>query len=616
MNTLCYVGIPQKWESPKGVIMRTAQHNGFHTVKSMCAALEVPCHWDALDLLTEQSPLIRKLIIAAPELEKALIDNTYSISVDSTYRWIVDDIVLNRTQFAKKFTYCPECLRTETITVFQDIKGLSLCPVHHLCIVTHCPACKLCEHWTKVGLLFCKCGFDRRKTKPENGKLYEPNQLETFGHKAYLNEVSRIADIAETTEKIWASRDSSDNKTDYHLMDAIKMHAANMISTQLTKYPNFSRDLHFSPWVSTHPQLAAIASHMINEKYSSNSNCMTDQCCARVELTADQFIYSMGGKKNYGAQNKLLIAENLKLSTTYRHRRFYQSETPICKLSELKRTFTTEKVKTEFSNLNKTCKLLNCTPAKIRLLVRLRYLQTNNKNTESKTTNPNKIKVSSIKSFRHDYFLAQTIARTLNTTTAQIVHQLNLFGISPEHNFQNANIYKQHKIIGSLKKLKEALKTPLKLRPIVLPPTQEINNLLTIFSISTTPMEINYTSNHLKNESSENKKLYTTNQVVNILKVSTRLLHFQFILTGVIKPIVLRGERYYSRTDLETMAFYLENYISVKQATIILECSYNKLRSLIKSLNISPSHSLIYSNGAIKLLYDTHEIRNIGPYLT
>lgn len=206
IKPFCYVGIPQTLESPKGILMRTAHYNGYSTVKCMCAALEIPCHTGALNLLTEQSPLICELIAVAPELEPLFEDNIYGYGGYPYHAWFVDDIAVNPVQFSRRFTYCPECLRSEVISIFQDIKGLSVCPIHECCIISQCPACNARKQWTDANLFHCGCGFDRRNTKIERAKLFDAEQLDTFGPKSYIAELSRIANAAQLASEFWLSR--------------------------------------------------------------------------------------------------------------------------------------------------------------------------------------------------------------------------------------------------------------------------------------------------------------------------------------------------------------------------------------------------------------------------
>jgi len=346
--------------------MRTAHYNGYSTVKSMCAALEIPCRAGALNLLTEQSPLIFELIAAAPEFEPLFEDNIYGHGGYPCRSWLVDDIAVNPVQFSRRLTYCPECLRSEVITIFQDIKGLSVCPIHQCCIISQCPACKALEQWTDANLFQCGCGFDRRNSKIERAKLFDAEQLETFGPKSYITELSRIANVAQIAREFWLSRAPNEEKLNYQPMHELQEHAMRMISAQLKKYPGLTRALHLAPWVSTHPQIEKIAYRVIKTRRILSDDCVRGDCCREIELTVGQLLYAADINKNSNCKTRKMIAEHFESSSKLMSKKYYRCKTPICKLTNpLCEPNNTKPSKKTHYSLNEARKLFDSTSEKL-----------------------------------------------------------------------------------------------------------------------------------------------------------------------------------------------------------------------------------------------------------
>jgi len=618
MTTLCYVAIPQNWESPKGVMMRTALHNGYGNVKSMCMALRVPCHSDAIDLLTEQSLLIKKLAMAAPEVEQALFHNIYTLNNVGAARWIIDDIALSRSQFSKHFIYCPECLLTEVITVFQDIKDVPVCPLHQVRLVTQCPACLGREHWTTASLLFCECGFDRRNAEAQKGKLYDEERLETFGPTTYINRLSRLADLAQICDEIWQFRKPCDEKTIVHLTDTVQDHALKMISTQLAKFPGFTRAVHLAPWTSSHPLLEKLADRIINENYTVNSTCPSDQCCAEVELTFPQIINAIGGKKTWSKHRKL-VSNNFEASLDSPQPTFYRSHIKICKFVNLiyDRNVNLEREKTDtgrkFCTVAEAADLLSCGHETVRKLGELGYLQRTNKNNEQRKRQAHFFLRKSVTDFNRSYILLENICQTLNTKPFKLAHQLNLLGIASDHDNLGPYVYKKHKIIDIWDKLKKELEKPLKLYPIAFPPTQDIQNIFITTSASIATFDsINHSTNLNNGPLPEtDTSYYTANQAAKILHISTQLLRRRFLLTGLITPESPDGTPYYSSENIQEMHTHLEHHLTIYQASKILKCAVNQIYSRVSSFKLRPSGALIYSDGTRLLLYSKNDIYNL-----
>jgi AraC-like DNA-binding protein len=606
------VGIPQQWESPKGVMMRTSYHNGFSTVAAMCAHLKVPYHGDALELLTEQSPLFNRLTMAAADLTQLLSANSYTVKNTDAALWIIDDISLHRSQFAHHFAYCPECLRNEQINIFQDIRDLTVCPLHQTLIVTHCPECHEREHWTAANLLFCRCGFDRRNSKCLSGTLINPEHIETFGPNADIHRLSHMTCIAHTCEDIWISRKPTKDTHSYLFIDAVRKHASKMITTQLARHPGFTRSMHLSPWRSSHPLLIEIANKLITEPDLSNLNCETELCCINVELTLREIVYSVAGWKEWS--QKIFNSDNFEICRYGRGLPYYHCRTPICRL--IRRAFDhmlhikskAEALTLNYLSIQETAALLHCSKTTVLQLFKLGYLQQlKSKKTDKRQTTL--ISKKSIETFNNSYILSNTLSHTLKTTPTQINRQLNQLGITKHLNTPWPHVYEQCKINSILENLQNGLKKTAKLFPVALPPPRNIDNIIKIANANTATTEetipINLTSPEPKTTG------FTTKQTTSFLNISLRFLRHRFILPGLINPDTTKKIPYYSLEHIQIMKTHLQQHCSIEQATKILKCRRDEALRLINISKLQPSCALAYSNGDIQLLYYQSDIYNI-----
>lgn len=663
MNTLCYVGKPQQWESPKGVILRTAYHNGYSNVATMCSALGVPYSGDSLELLTEQSSLFNKLTMEAPELTHYLLANSYTVNNSAQPLWIIDEVTLYRSQFAFHLRYCPECLRNELITVFQDIRDLVVCPIHGTFIVTHCPDCHAHEHWTTANLLFCKCGSDRRRTKPLSGGLFEADRLETFGPYADIRELSYMTNLAQKCEDIWISRKSNDEVNKCLFVSAILKHATKMITIQHSKYPGFTRSMHLSPWQTSHPLLIKLANAAFKEPSALNSNCKSGLCCADVKLMRCEIAYSVGDWKAC-SKNSTFISDNFKIIRNNGVTPYYQCQTPICRLIRLARdSILNHEAKNDdctyhykaknddymlhheaknddymlhhkawndvcmlhhkaknkstgcdYLSIEETITLLHCSKNTVLQLVELGYLQRPYQPRGLVQPHTNLIEKTSTMRFNNNFILPEKISQTLQTTTVQTIRLLNQLGINSTHNKLGPRVYEKSKILSVLDKLTDTSKNPPLLYPIVFPPTQQLDNTIRIANAYIKSFKYNTSlpSSSIASKSMANNSYrFTTSMAAKILNISSRLLYHRFILTGLITPEVMKGTPYYSEADIRVMDAHLQKHLSIEQATKLLQCGCTKAIRLINNSKIKPSRALVYSNGDIQLLYRKADIQNL-----
>lgn len=595
--------------------MRTALHNGYGTVASMCLALGVPSHGDGLDLLTEQSSLFNKLAMAAPEIAYSLLENFYTVKNERWAFWIIDEITLYRTQFSKHFSYCPECLRDELISVFQDIENLHVCPLHRTLLVKHCPNCNVSELWVNAHLLFCKCGFDRRNHQCQNGTLLNGEWLETFGPEAKIQQLAHMAQMAQTCEDIWSSRKPNDEINSCFFMESVRKHASKMITSQIAKYPGFTLSMHLSPWISSHPLLTALAEEALKEPFTLNVNCINGACCADVELTLNEIIYSAGDWKNRSGVKKL-ISENFETHQHGSAQPYYRCHTPICRLTRFTRDNNPdlksekEALESDYISISDTAMLLCCSSSTVSQLVKLEYLIKSNKKRKSGNGYFILLEKPSVENFNNSYILASKIARLLKTTSIQTTRILNHLGITKAHSKLGPIVYEKDRILAIWDTLEEKLKKPLQLFPIVLPPIQCIDNIIKLANTNIHPKETtSLTRASSRPQISENNTCrFSMNQASIFLNISSRLLYHRFVITGLINPSTIDHAPCFSLVQIQAMSAHLQQHLSIEQTTKILRSGYNKTISLINSFELKPSCALAYSTGDIQLFYDQCDI--------
>lgn len=619
MNNICYVATPQAWESPKGVMMRTAHHNGYRTVASMCGFLNVPCGGDGLDLLIEQSPLIRKLSMEAPQISLSLSNHAYTMNAPDIAHWSIDEVTLYRSQFTQDFKYCPKCLNDELATIFSDLSELPACPLHQIQLITNCPNCQQHERWTQANLLFCNCGFDRRKAQCQLGTLVNEDHLETFGPDSYIRTLSHKLNIALTCDEIWQSRKPKSVQSDGCFADIVYKHAAAMLNHQMIRYPGFTRAMHLAPWIASHPLLVSIAQEMVKEKSTINAKCVSGLCCTDVALTMSELVYSVGGATEW-PKDKNFIRRNFSLNHRQFGDHFYHCHTPICRMisslkdKALKLKSKKEVIASDYFSTPETAKLLQCSSGEVTQLAELGYLKRFRPDGKIGSGHAVLIHKQSVDNFNNIYLLVGRIATKLKTSPINAVRLLNQQGIDCDHNKLGPHVYEAHKIHSAWEKLTTASANPVPLHPIVLPPTKNIHNTMRmtdidrIASLDTAQSQPDSENNSVE---IEGDYPYTTRQVATFLNISGRLLRTRFVLTGLITPEFKERKPYYSLPQIETMEHHIHQHMSLEQITKSLACGYRKAAYLINLFNLKPSCLLAYSNGTRQLLYNTHEVLNL-----
>lgn len=580
MNMLCYVGIPQRWESPKGVLMRTALHNGYSNVAYMCASLEVPCYRDCLDLLTEHSSLFWKLQLEAPELIRPIRKNLYSMQESNSPYLHIDDTIIARLRLSRNFRYCPICLMGELITVFQDIKSLNICPFHQVLIIEQCPKCGNRERWTDAHLLFCKCGFNRKNAPKTATKFIDTNKLETFGKNAYTKKLSAMTWTAEVCDEIWDSRKSNEDKTPPYFLDSIYQHAETMIKFQIDRFPGFTQRMHLAPWISSHPKLKSFAGKVTKENYTCSSECFGKSCCTMIDLLKRELFHCVGGRHDWPPQKRFMI-ENFKDIPDTFNNQHYNSRTKICVLiknidkKNLQLKLEKEVISATSATTHEAENLIDCDEPTITILTKNGYLHT--------VSNPGRgyprlITKLSIEAFRKEFILLNEISSLLNTSTIKASHTLKKCDIKPHNATLAHHVYTRSIVNSNFNKLLIALISPHR------------------------------TTAQLELDNSDN---LTISQTAVLLQTSGRILYRRYISTGLIKPLLVMGEYRLLSNQIKEIEKHLQNNLSITQIASLLECGRKKAQKFINDQQLKHSFAISLPNGKIQFFYNKGEVYHL-----
>lgn len=589
MSTLCYIAIPQPWESPKGLLMRTALHNGYCSVSSLCFALNAPCPNDTLELLTENSSLFSKLTLESPDILFGAI--TYRTHDTKDSYWGIDNVNLTRPQFSKRYRYCPQCLQKEIATVFPDIKSIGHCPLHMIQLISQCPNCKQTETWTNANLTHCKCGFDRRTAPPEPAILVDKNRLQVFGGETYIKKLSSLTQMAITCGALWTARTPKNCTISHDLLPIILQHAASMINHQICSYPNFTRAMHQAPWMEAHALLKSLAESLITKQLSQNTYhpCLNDKCCLQVTFSLRELHFAIGGNSAFLWESNF-IENHFIHDSVSPYSGYYTSLTPICvtikQLINRIADYNIEKnlLISKHYKISEAAALLECTTVTVSQLIRSGHLKSNQSDLKPGPKNPILVTKISANEFFKNHVLIKEISNLLDTTPSKAYFLLNQLNIIPASKSGSASIYDKIGIHEKLHELRQALLLNDESFAI-LSPTDEAYS-------------------------------FTAAEAANMLGISVTFFHHRFVQTRIIAPRLTSETKLFSATQIEEARTHLRNNLSIREIGDILGCSRKKTISLIDEHHLEPSCILSLCTGYLQPLYEATEIRKIISSLT
>lgn len=590
MSTLCYIAIPQPWESPKGLLMRTALHNGYRSVSSLCFALNAPCPHDTLELLTENSSLFSKLTLESQDIFFGAV--TYRTHDTKDSYWGIDNVNLTRSQFSKRYRYCPQCLQKEIATVFQDIKSIRHCPLHMIQLISQCPNCKQTETWTNANLTHCKCGFDRRSATREPAVLVDKNRLQVFGGETYIKKLSSLIQMATICEALWTARTPKNCKIPHDLLPIILQHAASMIKHQICSYPNFTGEMHQAPWMAAHALLKSLAESLITKHFSQNPYhpCLNDKCCLPVLFSLKELHYAIGGNSAFLWENKFIENNFIHTESVSPYSGYYTSLTPICvTIKQLINRIADYNKETNILiskhyKISEAAALLECTTVTVSQLIKSGHLKSNQSNLKPGPKNPILVTKTSTNEFLKNYVLIKKISNLLSITPSKAYLLLNQLKIIPASRSGSAPIYDKIEIHEKLHELRQALLLNDE-GFAILSPTDEAYN-------------------------------FTAAEAANMLGISVIFFHHRFVQTRIIAPRLASETKFFSATQIEEARTHLRNNLSIREIGDILGCSRKKTINFIDEHHLEPSCILSLCTGYVQPLYEATEIQKIISSLT
>lgn len=578
MNVICYVGIPQRWESPKSILMRTALHNGYSQVSLLCRALKIPCSKDALELLTEQSPLFSLLKKESPSIATILSRNMYSMESNKQNYWGIDDTILHRPKFARNFQYCPLCIQEEIATIFGDIKDLEICPIHEIYTIVKCPKCGQSEWWTEANILHCKCGFDRKQGDQIKAELFDDSLLEVFGEKSYINRLSAITETFRVCDEIWESRKLIDDKS-LNFSNRIINHADKMIRNQVKNLPGFTRRMLLAPWMTSHKLLKRHALNILCEHDTNQKKCSPFGCCSEVKLKKREIYYSLGTKHISPEHYNLFFEKDMEQK--------FQCCVPRLPICERIKFFTRQKlIRKHESELfltnnyttRKTKNLIRCDDNTLNTLISLGYLSKSQKEHDTKSNMTTMICKKSVVEFNKNYITLQEISETLHTTPSKATNLLTSHNIIPDKSHPKAKFYNRKKFNENLNALQINLENLNRTSPQV-----HITNSATI------PLH----------------------KAARLLQISVAILNRRFIRPRLIEPLIKNKDLLFSNSQISAIRAHLKTNITVEQAAILLDCGRKKASTLIIKYEVKASYRIPTTNGGWQLLYNKEDISHI-----
>lgn len=152
----------QHEESPRSVLIRTAQENGFGSVSAMARQAGSKESLQPVSWQLQSSKLIQELGLNTNLNGDKFIESFYIQAGRTTE----SPITLMGLQVpaeairAEAFTYCCECAQQKVYYSIQDLVWVTSCPYHDREYSSNCPSCKQPIRWTHLRGHHCPCGFD------------------------------------------------------------------------------------------------------------------------------------------------------------------------------------------------------------------------------------------------------------------------------------------------------------------------------------------------------------------------------------------------------------------------------------------------------------------------
>ncbi|HVI41699.1 MAG TPA: hypothetical protein VM577_13690, partial [Anaerovoracaceae bacterium] len=521
------------------------------------------------------------------------------------------------------FCFCPDCFKQGALTVFQDLIGITVCPIHRKKIILNCPRCGIRERWKNADFLHCKCGFLRSEAVSEPINLISTQTFNIFDLEYQPGDLRRLDRIVNSCTKLWNERKNPDNESSFNVQKDLYDHIVKMGIEQLRLYPGFTLNMHLSPWAMQGHDLYSLAREVLSTHINPCYLCEPSTCCSGVSLTARELQLCIENRDH--SELKRIITKNLtKQPRKNGELQYYTSITPYCelikKINSTNLFITTDSTleKIEFISTTEASMLLNCASGTVIWLLDQGFLKTEHIKKIRGSGHRILIQKQSIANFNKLYILVGEISSLLNTSPFEVVKIINVAHIQPAHSFRGPYVFVRKDIEDSI----ELLRAVLKERH----PSHQQNDSDPEISIECKSPE----HRQREMESTEIKKnFYPTkycpicegphfriNQLPRILNASPRLINYRFFRSGLIQPHDTGKFSYCSQKDISFMINHLQQHLSLSQAMKILNCSSTKLNKLINTFHIKPSFTINLPNNEVQHLYLNSDITTIKLSIT
>lgn len=614
MNRLCYVAKPREFESPKGLLIRTAFHNGYNSISDMCDDFNVKPFWNSNLLLTKNSILLQLLIHECPEHKDLLTNTFYASAPCNTLETLksTHDVTLSSTQ--PYFCYCPICIQQEILTIFQDLRGNPICPIHNTNIIINCPNCRRYERWKTANLAQCKCGLLRKSVLPEKANLFIYQTTDIFERKFIMDDLELLYHIVDSCQTLWQARKNPENNTEFRIQQQLNQHIFEMVNEQLQRYPGFTLKMHLAPWTARTSGLYSLVHDHICTHFSPSGHCISEECCSSITLTAKEFQFCITNR-DYLNVKQIIKTKLIKKNRQYGKAQLYTGATRFCEL--VKETNSTELCLAQDSllqdqeliNTREAAVLLNCISTTVIWLADYGFLKRGDENKIRGPGHKNLIQKHSIIEFSKRCILVGEISTAFSIAPREVVRITNKLNIKPLHQFRGPYVFARCDIEDAVESFHSEIEKKYPYLELRAQTPHQYNENTILEQPPTNTNKIKHFSRRYC-EICEGPH-FNKKQLPKILNATPRGIHNRFFASGLIQPHVTEHGIFCSRRDINYMIDHLQKYVSLYQAAKTLECTAIKLDNLINLLNLKPSFKLMYPSGEVQSLYSSTDIQKL-----
>lgn len=460
MNRLCYVAKPREFESPMSLLIRTAYYNGYNSIKELCKNTNIIPFQSDSDFFSQRSAMLELLTRECPKY-KVLLTSTFYAPWDQPYtNGDSKRFSLPRCLVQPYFCYCPACLQSENLTVFQDLR-ITTCPIHNAKIICNCPECGIREFWQNANLHHCKCGFLRSSAAAEEIKFFSERILDIFDRK-YLSNLKHLTWMIESCDTLWNERKLPSNRTLFGVKDELHAHFIRMTEEQLFRYPGFTLKMHLAPWAALGSNWYTIIHRLIEKHFPTRALCDPAECCSSISLTTKELRTSLERQDQLNMMR--VIRENfIRIPQANQENLYRASSTPICQLiKQLNSTNNYLAIKSiredDFINIQEACTLLKCRETNLRKLIKKGKIKTVSKGNTDCTRRAILINKLSAVKFQQKHILLSEICATLKTLPPATFRLIKRLKIAPMISPHPPYIFARSDIQNAMERLKAEIK--------------------------------------------------------------------------------------------------------------------------------------------------------------